>query len=124
MGLTVNYKCNLKGTNKEGTTVPVMKFTAKTKIYIVPSAGSNSLSFKIVAVEILDLSFEPVGNYFVGNFYLAMYRAQNVFQKLVNTFTFGTGFPSINRHSPKTRVDMNYIFYYDNSHMATNGLFQ
>lgn len=57
LGLTVNYKCSLKGTNKEGTTVPVMKFTAKTNIYIVPSAGLNSLSFKVVAVDIMDLSF-------------------------------------------------------------------
>jgi hypothetical protein len=94
-----------------------MKFSAKTKLYIVVAATTSALSFKIIAVEIMDLSFEPVGTYYVGNMDLAMYRATKVFQKLVNTFTFGTDFPSIPRHTPKTRVEHDWVFYYDTSHI-------
>jgi hypothetical protein len=47
----------LKGSNKNGTTTQVMKFTAKTRIFIVAAATNNNLSFKIKLVDIDDLSF-------------------------------------------------------------------
>lgn len=94
-----------------------MRFTAKTRIFIVVAATTNSLTFKVKAVDIDDLSFEPVGNFFVSNSDLAMWKANRIFQKIVNTYTFGTDFPTIARESPKTRVDRDWVFYYDNSHL-------
>ena len=51
------------------------------------------------------LSFEPVGNYYVTDLQLATFRADRILSKLVDTFTFGTGFPTVHREVPKTRVD-------------------
>lgn len=96
-----------------------MKFTAKTRIFIVAAATNNNLSFKIKLVDIDDLSFQPIGNFFVSNFDLAYWKANRIVQKLANTFTFGTDFPTIQRDSPKTRVDRDWVFYYDNSHLQS-----
>jgi len=37
---------------------------------------------------------------------------------LTNTYTFGTGFPTIVRENPKTNVKKDYTLYYDNSHIG------
>jgi len=113
----VTYNCNLKGTNKEGSTTQVLKFTAGVKIYIVAEASTKTLTFKITQAEMMNLSFQPVGNYFVNNLNLAMFKANSVLRKLANTYTFGTGFPTISRELPKTKVSRNYVLYYDSSHL-------
>lgn len=74
-----------------------MKFTAKTRIFIIAAATTTSLTFKIKSVDIDDLSFEPVGNFFVSNFDLAYWKANRIVQKIVNTYTFGTDFPTMQR---------------------------
>jgi len=74
-----------------------MKFTVKTKTYIIAEATAKTLSFKIKNVDIEELSFEPVGNYYVTNLDLAMWKAGRIFRKIVNTYTFGTDFPTITR---------------------------
>ena len=74
-----------------------MKFTAKTRFYIVAAATAKTLTFKIRAVDIDDLSFQPVGNFYVGNIDLAMWKANRILQKIANTYTFGTDFPTIAR---------------------------
>lgn len=113
------YNCTLKGTNTAGSTVQVMKITAKTRIYITVEATTKSLSFKITEAEFDDLTFNPVGNYFVNNIDLAFYRATKILKKVVGTQTFGTGFPTVVRELPKTRVDTNWVFYYDSSHIGS-----
>lgn len=101
-----------------------MRFTAKTRIYITAEATTKSLSFKIKEAQFDDLSFEPVGNYYVNNIDLASYRATKVLNKIVGSQTFGTGFPTVARESPKARVDTNWIFYYDSSHIGITPSFE
>jgi hypothetical protein len=64
----------------------------------------------------MNLSFQPVGNYFVSNLNLAMFKANSVLRRLANTYTFGTGFPTIPRETPRTKVSRDYVLYYDSSH--------
>jgi hypothetical protein len=64
----------------------------------------------------MNLSFQPVGNYFVNNLNLAMFKANSVLRRLANTYTFGTGFPTIQREVPRTKVSRDYVLYYDSSH--------
>lgn len=59
-----------------------------------------------------------MGSYFVNNINLAMFKANSVLKSLFNTYTFGTGFPTITRENPKVRVDVNETLYYDPSHFA------
>lgn len=116
--LDVTYNCSLKGTNKDGVVAPVLKFRSANKVYIKAEATTRTLSFKIFFAEILNMSFEPVGSYFVSNINLAMFKANSVLKSLFNTYTFGTGFPTIPRENPKVRVDANETLYYDSSHFA------
>ena len=44
-------------------------------------------------------------NFYVGNIKLAEFKVQSILNNLVNTFVFGTGFPTIERDVPKTLVD-------------------
>jgi hypothetical protein len=115
--LHVDYKCSLKGLNSSGIYAEVVKFTASTRLSIVATATASTLSFKIFKATIDDLSFQTVGKYTVNNLDLAEYRATQILSKVENTFTFGTGFPTIPRELPKTRVDQDWVFYYDNSHI-------
>lgn len=64
----------------------------------------------------MNLSFQPVGNYFVNNLNLAMFKANSVLRRLANTYTFGTGFPTMHREVPRTKVSRDYVLYYDSSH--------
>lgn len=117
--LVTTYKCSLKGTDLSGSTAQVMKFTIHTRVYISVEALVKSLDFKIIESTVDDISFEPVGNFYVTNFQLAQYRAEKVLSKVVGTKTFGSGFPTIAREFPKTRVNTNWVFYFDNSHIGT-----
>jgi hypothetical protein len=115
--LGIKYSCSLKGTNKEGSTALILKFKAATKLYIKAEATTHTLTFKIIEAEVENMSFEPVGSYFVSNIDLAMYKAKSAIRQIINTFTFGTGFPTIPREYPKTRVDTNHVLYYDVSQL-------
>jgi hypothetical protein len=55
--------------------------------------------------DIINLTFEPVGSFFVNNINLAMFKANSVLKNVMNTYTFGTGYPTIVRDLPKIRVD-------------------
>lgn len=45
-----------------------------------------------------------------------MFKANSVLRRLANTYTFGTGFPTIQREVPRTKVSRDYVLYYDSSH--------
>lgn len=105
----------MKGTNKEGSTAQVLKFKSNVKIYITAAAEAHTLSFKISEAEVLNLTFEPVGSYFVSNIKLAMFKANSVIRSILNTYTFGTGFPTLTRLAPNTKVEDNFVLYYDRS---------
>ena len=94
-----------------------MKFTASTRLYIAASLTTKTLSFKISEAQIDDLSFEPVDKYVVKNIELAEFKATQVLKKVENSNVFGTGFPSPTRHNPKIRVERDWVFSYDNSHI-------
>lgn len=94
----------------------MLKFRSVNKIYIKADVNSKTLSFKIFFAEILNMSFEQVGSFIVNNIDLAMSKAESVLKSLFNTYTFGTGFPTIARENPKVRVESNETFYYDSSH--------
>lgn len=71
-------------------------------------------------MEVLNLSFEPVRNFYVGNMVLATYKVKSILKNLVNTHLFGTGFPTLERDSPKTSVERESVLYYDNSHFESD----
>ena len=54
---------------------------------------------------------------------LALFKAGQVMNKNIKAKVFGTGFPSIPRESPKTRVDQNWTIYYDTSALNSTYLF-
>lgn len=80
------------------------------------------MGFKIMFGDILNLSFEPVGQYYVNNIKLAMFKAVSVLNNIKNTYTFGTGFPSLPRALPKAQVEENLVLYYDSSSFALEGI--
>jgi hypothetical protein len=121
--LEATYKCTVQGTNSQGSTTEVLKFTVNTRLYIEAAATTKTLSFKIVNATLDDISFDTVGKYNVRNVELATYRASQILKSVENTMTFGTNFPSPTREFPKTRVDRDYVFYYDNSHIGQHSLF-
>lgn len=92
------------------------------KIYIVAEATTKTLTFKIIEADMMNLSFQPVGNYFVNNLNLAMFKANSVLRRLANTYTFGTGFPTIPRELPRTKVSRDYVIYFDSSHMEMTNI--
>lgn len=101
-----------------------MKFTVNTRLYIAAAATTKTLTFKIVKASLDDISFETVGKYTVRNLELATYRASQILKSVENTMTFGTNFPSPTKEFPKTRVDRDWVFFYDNSHFGEHSLFE
>jgi hypothetical protein len=59
-----------------------------------------------------------VGSYFVSNINLAMYKVNAAMKSLINMFTFGTGFPTMPREFPKTRVEEKQVLYSDVSQLS------
>lgn len=116
--LDVTYKCSMRATNNQGSETTILKFTSNNKFYINAEATTKTLSFKIILAEVLNLSFEPVGSFFVSNIPLALYKVNQAMKKLANTFVFGTDFPTVPRDLPKTTVSKDYILYYDASHFG------
>ncbi len=68
------------------------------------------------------MSFTPVNGFIVTNMNLALFKASQVLQKNLNWRVFGSGFPSLPRQSPKTRVDQDSVIYYDASAIAMENL--
>jgi hypothetical protein len=62
------------------------------------------------------MSFDPVDSFYVSNMNLALFKANMAMKSLINTYTFGTGFPTVPRSLPRTKVDKDYVVYYDSSH--------
>lgn len=118
----MTYNCSLKGTNKDGSTVEILRFKSVSKIYIKAGITTKTLTFKIIYGDIINLTFEPVGSYFVSNINLAMFKANSIMNRLKDTYTFGTGYPTIIRELPKTVVEKDYVFYYDSSHFGQANL--
>ena len=115
--LLVTYKCSLKGTNSQGTTQEIIKFTANTRFYILAGATTKTLTFKLAEAQLDNLSFETAGKYVVNNINLATFKVNQVLKKVENSMTFGTNYPSPTREKPRTRVDRDWVFHYDNSHI-------
>ena len=111
--LDITYNCSIEGANFEDKNMQILKFISTNKIYVQVEAASNSLKFTIVDADIVKLDFEPVGDYYVNNNDLAMLKANRVIQTVINSETFGTGFPTMTQKSPKTLVTENYVLYYD-----------
>jgi hypothetical protein len=63
-----------------------------------------------------------VNNYFVSNIDLATIKVNAALKSLKNTFTFGTGFPTLTRKMPKTKVEENFVLYYEGSHGEAEAL--
>ncbi len=57
-----------------------------------------------MAVDVINLEFRPVGNYYVTNINLALFKAHEVMRKMVGSKVFGTGFPSLPKEHPSTEV--------------------
>jgi hypothetical protein len=68
----------------------------------------------------MSLSFTPVNGFFVTNMNLALFKATEVLKKNLNWRVFGSGFPSLPRQTPMTRVDASQVIYYDSSAVELN----
>lgn len=118
--LDVSYNCSLQGTNKDGSVAEIMRFKSTNRIYIKVEVTTRTLNFRIIYADILNLSFQPVGSYVVSNMNLAMFKAKSIINKVTNTYTFGTGFPTIVRELPKAKVEQDVVLYYDSGHFTMN----
>ena len=87
----------MKGTNNQGSTQQITKFTAATRLYIIASVTTRTLEFKLTEAQLDDISFEPVGKYVVQNMELVRFKVKEVMKKMENSNVFGTGFPSPTR---------------------------
>ena len=114
----MEYNCSIKTTTKTAESLDILQFMAETKFYIKAEADKLALNFEIVETEIMSLSFTPVNGFIVTNINLALFKASQVFKKNLNWKVFGSGFPSLPRQSPKTRVDKDSVIYYDASAVA------
>lgn len=114
--LDVKYACGIFTSNTQQVNVQVAKFTANIKFYFSAAAGTHSLTFKMINAEVMNMSFDPVDPYYVTNTPLAIFKATQMLKLLRNTNVFGTGFPTIVRHLPQTKVEKDWVIYYDTSH--------
>lgn len=97
-----------------------MDFTADIQLIVEVAALKTELDFTIRTGQALNLSFKPVGDFYVNNLNLAMFKVDQILHKLKGQKVFGTGFPSIPREYPKTQVDQDYVIFYDGSHAASS----
>lgn len=93
----------------------ILQFIAETRIYIKAFADKKTLNFQVLDADVMSLSFTPVNNFIVTNMNLALFKASQVLKKNIGSSVFGTGFPSLSRQSPVTRVDNDSVIYYDSS---------
>ena len=77
------------------------------KFYVEVGLTESTHFFKMIHAESIHLEFTPVDPYYVTDTDSAMFKINYALKSIVNQTTFGTGFPSIQRHSPKVRVDTN-----------------
>ena len=114
--LDVSYTCTAKTRNKTASSVDVLNFAADVKFFIEPKADKIALDFSIQDAEVLNLTFKPVGQYYVGNINLALFKVNEILKKLRGTKVFGTGFPTLARELPFSEVTETYVIYSDRSH--------
>ena len=72
-----------------------MKFESETVYYILVEAGKTKINFSILEADVVNISFKPVGDFYVGNYNLALWKATEVIKKMHNTKVFGDGYPNI-----------------------------
>ena len=76
------------------------------------------MNFEIVEADVTSLTFTPVNNYIVSNMNLALFKATQVIKKNLNWKVFGSGYSTLPRQSPRTRVDKDQVIYWDASATA------
>ena len=103
--LAIEYNCSMKTTTKTAESLDILQFIAETKLYIRAGADKLALNFEIIEAEVMSLSFTPVNAFIVTNMNLALFKASQVLKKNLNWKVFGSGFPSLPRQTPMTRVD-------------------
>jgi len=86
-------------------------------LYIKAGATTKTLTFKLIEAQLENLAFVSGGKYVVKNLELAAFKATQVLKKVENSDAFGTDYPSPTREHPKTRVERDWVFHYDNSHI-------
>ena len=118
--LRANYNCVIRGAGKDGSEQDVLKFTARTQINIKVGISTRSLTFTVSKVDFESISIDPVGNFFVNNKDLFLFKAQKVFRRLIGSPVFGNGFPTIARDLPRVEVRDEYIVYFDSSHFGSS----
>lgn len=73
--LSVNYKCSLRGYNKQGSLTAILKSASRVKFYIKAEATTRAPTRKIISADAYEVSFKPVGSYFITNINLAAFKA-------------------------------------------------
>jgi hypothetical protein len=94
----------LTATSRTTEAVDVLVVLAETRFFIKAYADKLALNFEVVSAEALSLAFIPVNSYFVTNMNLALFKFNEVMKKMKAQKVFGTGFPTVPRQSPRTRV--------------------
>lgn len=93
----------------------MLKFQTSVRLSILAGVETSTLTFQIVDSQANHLKYEYVNNYFVTNIELAKEKVNAALRSLKNTFTFGTGFPTLIRKMPKAKLEANHILYYEGS---------
>lgn len=75
LALSVTYACTGKTRDRNLRSIDVLNFTADVRFLIQPKAQKINLDFSIVGVDVVNMEFRPVGNYFVTNINLALFKA-------------------------------------------------
>lgn len=86
------------------------------------SAEKTSLTFTLISAKVLNLSFDPVGIFYVNNVNLALFKANEMMKRIVNSTVFGTGYATVPRALPRTKVELDYVIYYDSSQLEATDL--
>jgi hypothetical protein len=74
--LSVTYACTAKTRDRSLKYVDILNFTSDVKLMIEPKAEARSITFKVQDIDIVNMEFRPVGQYYVQNINLAMFKAK------------------------------------------------
>lgn len=102
--LNITYDCYLKTTNMDKQQVNVTKFEARTFFEIKADVERSGLVFQIIDAEVRTFKFTELPDFPVKDMDLALFKGNQAMKKLFKTYTFGTGFPTLPKRYPRTRV--------------------
>ena len=78
----ITYNCSASSKDKNRQNVQVLNFHADVEIFVKVSASQRSINLEVMKAEAVDIDFIPVGDFYVNNLDLAMFKVDEVLKKL------------------------------------------